>query len=110
MDRGAQRGAAIDLRTWRELPDRALLFGEAQARAIVTTRMPDTLTGIAYKHGVPARVIGKVGAIGAPLTIATSDRSLRATFCGDSRESRIFSRSTDATGRPWRCSTSTAMS
>jgi phosphoribosylformylglycinamidine synthase II len=72
MDRGAQRGATIDLTHWRELPNRGLLFGEAQARAIVTTTMPDTLLGIARKHGVPARVIGQVGPTAAPLQITTA--------------------------------------
>ncbi|HEX4682872.1 MAG TPA: phosphoribosylformylglycinamidine synthase subunit PurL [Gemmatimonadaceae bacterium] len=72
MDRGAQHGATVDLTHWSELPNRALLFGEAQARAIVTTTMPDTLLGIARKHGLPARVIGQVAAVGAPLQIRTA--------------------------------------
>jgi phosphoribosylformylglycinamidine synthase len=72
MDRGARHGAAIDLTPWSELPTRALLFGEAQARAIVTTTMPDTLLGLARKHGVPARVIGQVGTGAEPLQIKTA--------------------------------------
>jgi phosphoribosylformylglycinamidine synthase len=72
MDRESPRGATIDLTHWRELPDRALLFGEAQARAVLTTSMPDTLVGIARKHGVPARIIGQVQAVGAPLQITTA--------------------------------------
>src|SRR5262249_24447954 len=50
MDRGAQLGATIDLTAWRELPDRALLFGEAQARAVVSTQNADALVEIAKKH------------------------------------------------------------
>ena len=69
MDRAMQRGATIDLSHWRDLPARAVLFGEAQARAVVTTTMPDTVLGVARAHGVPAQVIGQVGALGAPLQI-----------------------------------------
>jgi phosphoribosylformylglycinamidine synthase II len=69
MDRNAQRGAKVDLSHWREVPTRALLFGEAQARVVISTSMPDTLISIAKKHGVPARAIGLVGALGDPLHI-----------------------------------------
>lgn len=78
MDRNAQRGATIDLSAWKELPARAVLFGEAQARAVVTTNMPDTLMSIATKHGVPAKIIGRVGALGAPLQITTGAVTLDA--------------------------------
>jgi phosphoribosylformylglycinamidine synthase len=80
MDRGAQHGATVDLSSWKELPARALLFGEAQGRAVVTTAMPDTVLGIAKKHGVPARVIGEVGAVGAPLQVKTASSRLEATI------------------------------
>ena len=80
MDRGARHGARVDLTAWRELPDRALLFGEAQGRVVVSTRMPDTVLSIARKHGVPARVIGEVGAAGAPLDITTAGRRLTASL------------------------------
>src|SRR5262245_33309656 len=43
MDRGAQRGALIDLTHWKDVSSRAVLFGEAQGRAIVTTPMPQTV-------------------------------------------------------------------
>ncbi len=72
MDRAAKRGATIDLAHWRELPTRALLFGEAQGRVILSTTMPDTVLGIARAHHVPGRVIGRVGALGAPLQITTA--------------------------------------
>src|SRR6185503_16146482 len=78
MDRETQRGATIDLTAWSELPSRAVLFGEAQARAIVTTTMPDTLLQIAGKHGVPARVIGLVGARGSQLAIKTGEGQFSA--------------------------------
>jgi phosphoribosylformylglycinamidine synthase II len=80
MDRGAQRGATIDLTHWKELSSRAVLFGEAQGRAIVTTTMPETVLEIANKHNVPARVIGEVGALGAPLQINTATSHLVASL------------------------------
>jgi phosphoribosylformylglycinamidine synthase len=80
MDRGEQHGATVDLSSWKALPARALLFGEAQGRAVLTTAMPDTVLGIAKKHGVPARVIGEVGAVGAPLTVKTASVRLEASI------------------------------
>src|SRR6185437_148963 len=80
MDRENAHGAHLDLTHWRELPNRALLFGEAQGRVIVSTAMPDTLIGVMRRHGVPARVIGQVGAVGAPMQITTAAGSLVATL------------------------------
>jgi phosphoribosylformylglycinamidine synthase subunit PurL len=82
MDRGSQLGATIDLSAWPGLPDRALLFGEAQARVVISTRMPDSAVAIAKKHGVPASVIGKVGASGARLEIKTATARLTASLSG----------------------------
>ncbi|HEY4303030.1 MAG TPA: phosphoribosylformylglycinamidine synthase subunit PurL [Gemmatimonadaceae bacterium] len=78
MDRNAQRGARIDLSHWRELPARALLFGEAQARVVVSTNMPDTLISIAKKYGVPARAVGQVGELGEQLHISLGATQLEA--------------------------------
>jgi hypothetical protein len=72
MNRELERGATVDLSGWPALPERSLLFGEAQGRVVATTTMPDTFLRVAADHGVPARVIGQVGAIGAPLQITTS--------------------------------------
>jgi len=80
MDRGAQWGATIDLSHWRELSTRALLFGEAQGRVIVSTTMPDTVLSIARTHGVPARVIGRVSADRSPLQISTSGARLEVAL------------------------------
>jgi phosphoribosylformylglycinamidine synthase len=78
MDRGTQFGATVDLTHWRELPTRALLFGEAQGRVIVSTSMPETVLGVARKHAVPSRVIGRVRAPGTPLQITMSAARLDA--------------------------------
>ncbi len=80
MDREHQRGATVDLSHWREIPSRAVLFGEAQGRAVVTTTMPDTVESIAAKHGVPARVIGRVGGPKEPLDVATSTTHFSVTL------------------------------
>jgi phosphoribosylformylglycinamidine synthase len=71
MNRELERGATVDLSAWSSLPVRSLLFGEAQGRIVITTTMPDTMLRVAGDHGVPARVIGQVGAAGAPLQITT---------------------------------------
>jgi phosphoribosylformylglycinamidine synthase len=55
MDRGEQFGATVDLTHWKELPARALLFGEAQGRVIVSTSMPETVLSVARTHGADAR-------------------------------------------------------
>jgi len=69
MDRQAQFGASVDLSRWEGLPLRALLFGEAQGRIVVSTSMPDTVLSIAAHHGVPAVQIGRVESQTAPLQI-----------------------------------------
>ena len=78
MNRGEQHGAAVDLSHWRELPVRALLFGEAQARVVVSTPMPDTVLGVARKYNVPAKLIGRVRSAGAPLQITMANARLDA--------------------------------
>jgi phosphoribosylformylglycinamidine synthase len=80
MNREEQHGARIDLSHWRELPARAVLFGEAQGRVVVSTSMPDTVASIAKKHGVAARVIGHVGAVGEPVQITTAAGRIAASL------------------------------
>ena len=80
-DRTRPMGAMVDLSAWASLPQRALLFGEAQGRVVVSTADSAALLAIAQKHGVPARVIGKVAkpdaglqvrGTAAPLTLYTA--------------------------------------
>jgi phosphoribosylformylglycinamidine synthase len=80
-DRKALLSATIDLSGWDGLPLRALLFGEAQGRVIVSSNRPAEVERIANGHGVPARVIGKVVAAEAPFTIRVGARE----FVGDTR-------------------------
>ena len=60
MNRHRAFGADVDLSTWAHLPLRALLFGEAQGRVIVTTAQPADVLVIAKQHAVPAMRIGTV--------------------------------------------------
>ena len=73
-----RRGATVDLSAWTALPLRALLFGEAQGRIVVSTPDPAALHAIAARHGVPAREIGTVGAPDDDLVVRVGDRRLRA--------------------------------
>jgi phosphoribosylformylglycinamidine synthase subunit PurL len=75
MDRARPLGARVDLSPWRRLPLRALLFGEAQGRVILSTDVPGRVLDAARRHGVPAREIGVVHD-GANLEIAGGDRPL----------------------------------
>jgi len=71
-------GFVVDLSPWATLPRRALLFGEAHGRVVISTAAPDRVLSIAQRHGVPARVVGTVtdAASGAQFTI--SDDSFSA--------------------------------
>lgn len=60
MERGAMLGAEVDLEAWSALPLRALLFGEAQGRVVISTPDAAAVIAIATRHGVPARTIGTV--------------------------------------------------
>jgi phosphoribosylformylglycinamidine synthase len=73
-------GAAVDLSAWSALPLRALLFGEAQGRAIVSTPVPDLVLASGRRHGVPARKIGSVLPAGEGLSITVGDRTIRAAI------------------------------
>ena len=76
LDRERLMGASIDLSDWRALPLRALLFGEAQGRVIVSTPDPLNVLTIARRHGVPAATIGTVHAGSGSLDITVGDREL----------------------------------
>jgi len=79
LDRTRLTGATVDLSDWKDLPLRALLFGEAQGRVIVST--PDALEvlAIARRHGVSATTIGTVRLETGALDITVGQRELRAS-------------------------------
>ncbi|HEY8176126.1 MAG TPA: phosphoribosylformylglycinamidine synthase subunit PurL, partial [Gemmatimonadaceae bacterium] len=62
MNRTRLMGADVDLSAWPTLSLRALLFGEAQGRVIVSTADVDVVLGAARRHRVPAQRIGWVRA------------------------------------------------
>jgi phosphoribosylformylglycinamidine synthase subunit PurL len=76
MDRAQPTSARVDLSAWRALPRRALLFGEAQGRVILSTPDPDAVLAIATRHGVPARQLGEVTSSSTPFTIAVDGSTL----------------------------------
>ncbi|HZI41288.1 MAG TPA: AIR synthase-related protein, partial [Gemmatimonadaceae bacterium] len=80
IDRGRPLGAKIDLSPFAALPPRALLFGEAQGRALLSTPDPTALCEIAARHGVMATVIGEVASADDPLDIRFGDRRLTASL------------------------------
>ncbi|HEX7466404.1 MAG TPA: AIR synthase-related protein [Usitatibacter sp.] len=77
MERAHTTGAEIDLSVWERLPLRALLFGEAQGRVIVSTPDQAAVLAIAARHGVTARPIGTVRRSGV-LDIRVGTRTIRA--------------------------------
>lgn len=77
-DRARPTGAAVDLSGWGGLPLRALLFGEAQGRVVVSTPVPAALLAIATRHGVPARTIGTVREAKEGLDIVVRNQRLTA--------------------------------
>jgi len=77
-DRERMCGFSVDLSVWATLPHRALLFGEAHARVVVSTADSAAVVGIAQRHGVPARVIGKVTTADAGAQFTISDDTFSA--------------------------------
>ncbi len=78
MDRERLVGAQVDLTAWAALPRRALLFGEAQGRVVVSTPVAARVLDVASRHGVPAREIGRVAEASGELVITTTGATLRA--------------------------------
>jgi phosphoribosylformylglycinamidine synthase len=71
-------GAEVDLSAWSALPLRAVLFGEAQARVVVSTPDAAPVLATARRHGVLARVIGRVRTGAHELTIRVGARAIVA--------------------------------
>ncbi len=71
-------GAEVTLDEWSDLPLRALLFGEAQARIVVSTPEPERVLEVAARHGVPAHRIGTVRPGSDALSITAAGRTMEA--------------------------------
>jgi phosphoribosylformylglycinamidine synthase II len=78
MNRARPIGAEVDLGAWPALSLRALLFGEAQSRVVVSAPSPATVIAIANKHAVPARQIGVVRERSKSLRIRVGSRDIEA--------------------------------
>jgi phosphoribosylformylglycinamidine synthase len=79
MDRARPMGAQIDLSPWKALPLRALLFGEAQGRVVLSTPDAAAVLAIASRAGVKATMIGTVRAASGLLEMTVGARQLRAS-------------------------------
>jgi phosphoribosylformylglycinamidine synthase len=73
MNADAPRGLSVDLSAFA-LPTRALLFGEAQGRIVVSTPDPQALLQIAAQHGLPAHLLGTVGDLHGEVALRVSGR------------------------------------
>jgi phosphoribosylformylglycinamidine synthase len=74
MDRSRPTSATVDLSAWSHLPLRALLFGEAQGRVVVSTPDAAAVHAAASAHGVRSTTIGTVTKAASPfsLTVGTT--------------------------------------
>jgi phosphoribosylformylglycinamidine synthase len=80
VNRDSQLGADIDLKgKFKDLPARALLFGEAQGRIVVSTAKQQDVLDLAKRHAIPATIIGTVSTT-KTLAIATDDSKLTASL------------------------------
>jgi phosphoribosylformylglycinamidine synthase len=70
MSRDECHGIDVDLSPWANLDERALLFGEAQGRAIVSTAQLAEVVRIANAQGVRATHLGRVGARDGEFSLA----------------------------------------
>jgi phosphoribosylformylglycinamidine synthase len=77
-NRESQIGAEIDLSSWRNLPDRAILFGESQGRFVISSSSPDPILAIAASAGVPCARIGRVRRDADTLDIKLPQGSMRS--------------------------------
>jgi phosphoribosylformylglycinamidine synthase II len=76
-DREDMVGATVDLNRWNAIPARAVLFGEAQGRVVISTAEPARVIAIANGHGVAAFEIGRV-VRDARLRISAGSRTIDA--------------------------------
>ncbi|MEO7104542.1 MAG: phosphoribosylformylglycinamidine synthase subunit PurL [Gemmatimonadaceae bacterium] len=73
----ATTGAEVDLTPWASLPDRAVLFGEAQGRVVVSSGEVARVLQIAAANSVPARRIGTVTSRDGGLLIHVGSQTVR---------------------------------
>jgi len=76
----SQSGAEIDLSSWTDLPNRAILFGESQGRVVLSSPVPERILAIAAATGVSCAEIGKVRRGSDTLNIKLPKGSMRITL------------------------------
>jgi phosphoribosylformylglycinamidine synthase subunit PurL len=79
-ERAHQIGADITLNEFDGMPLRALLFGEAQGRAVVSTAQAERVLGVARNYGLPARIIGSVNETSKALRISAGGTTLSVSL------------------------------
>jgi phosphoribosylformylglycinamidine synthase II len=77
-NREGHHGLDVALQSNPDVSSRAALFGEAQARFVLSTSSVDAVLRIASAHSVPARQIGTVASADAGFRIKLDDNELRA--------------------------------
>ena len=80
IERNRPLGARVDLTVFADLPTRAVLFGEAQGRVVVSTPDAAALREIALRHGVVSTIIGVVASADDSLEIVTADQRVTASL------------------------------
>ena len=78
MKRDSTFGMDIDLSAFAHLSRRALLFGEAQGRIVVSTPDPAAVRQFAVRQGVPFHRIGTIGAPGGEVVLTVGADRWRA--------------------------------
>jgi phosphoribosylformylglycinamidine synthase len=73
-----ESGAEVDLSSYSQFPDRAILFGETQGRIVVSTFAPERVLEISKKAGVPCAQIGRVRRNSDSLDITLPNNSMRS--------------------------------
>jgi phosphoribosylformylglycinamidine synthase len=77
-DLECQSGAEIDLSAFGNIPGRGVLFGETQARIVISSSAPERVLAIAAKAGVPCARIGAVRRTSTALAIKLAGSALTA--------------------------------
>lgn len=73
-----QFGAEIDLTKIKDIPAKSVLFGETQARYVLSSANPVMVEEIMRRHGVPVARIGTVTESAGGLTIRCDGRTLES--------------------------------
>ena len=79
-NRERQCGAEVDLTRWSTMQTRAVLFGETQARIIVSSSVPERVLAAAQKRGVPCTRLGVVRQRSDTIGIRLADRTVSASL------------------------------